>query len=109
MDSTYRRISSFCAQTVRDGGSQEGLVETSPCQLVCSRASEDGALSPPGPCGDCAQFSSEAFHLQNQRSVVLHHYKRPFSFKKKKNQHTLISLPLPLTYLGAGVPEVPAG
>ena len=89
-------------------GSHEGLVETSPRQLVGSRASEDGALSPPGPCGDCAQFPSEPFHLQNQRSVVLHHYKRPFSFLKK-NQHTLISLPLPLTYLGAGVPEAPAG
>lgn len=69
------------------GGSQEGLMETSPCQLVCLRASEDGALSPPGPCGFCTQFPSEAFHLQIQCSIVLHHYKRPFSFFKKKSTY----------------------
>ena len=53
------------------GGSHEGLVETSPRQLVGSRASEDGALSPPGPCGDCAQFPSlqKAFFFFKKKST----------------------------------------
>lgn len=87
MDPTYGRISSFCAQTVRGGrisGRTRGN-QSLPAGLFTSLC--DGALSPPGPCGFCTQFPSEAFHLKIQCSIVLHHYKRSFSLKKKKSTY----------------------
>lgn len=83
-------------------------METSPRQLVCSRASEDGALSSPVPVETVPSFLLKRF-ISRISALLSSTTTKAFFFFFKKNQHTLISLPLSLTYLGAGVPEVPAG